>query len=129
MLESSVGVKRLQIGLKLSGVHFTSMIRKSQHLVASVFHSPALMHSDMACPDSDNSLIIPEHRSDDSRIGLSASHKEKHIRVRDTEGLLDLLFRAFGIWVKTISWGLLQIGLGEAADDTLMSSLGVIALK
>ena len=53
---------------------YSLMVRQSQYLVPSVLNGSSFMHIDVPSVGADNTLIRAQQRSDDSGIGLSATH-------------------------------------------------------
>ena len=92
-------------------------------------HGTSLVHVDMTAADTDNTLILIEHRIDGSGIGLRTSRQEKDLRIRQTTGLADTSLGTFRELVEAIWCRPRIVILHEVVDHLLTGSIVIITFE
>ena len=72
------------------------MGRKGYYFVTAQFHSPGLVHGNMACIGRNDSTVMRDHGINYRGIGLRASYKEENRRFFMADCLTDKPFGIFG---------------------------------
>ena len=111
------------------GLQFPICVREGDDLVLREFHGASLVHVDMTAADTDNTLILIEHRIDGSGIGLRTSRQEKDLRIRQTTGLADTSLGTFRELVEAIWCRPRIVILHEVVDHLLTGSVVIITLE
>ena len=124
-----VALEGAKIGFQLRRIHLSVVGREGQDLVAGVFHRAGFMDADMAGLDGDGAFGAMEERRNDGGVGLRPADKEEHLPVRTTACVENLAPGALGIGVEAVTFGLFEVGFGEAAQDLRVRALGIVTFE
>ena len=95
------------------GAQLAVPLGQRQHLVATEFDGPGLVHGDVAGLGSHHPLPGAQQRVDHRGVGLCAADEEINGSLRGVAGGANLFPRTLGVFVQSVAHGVFHIGLRQ----------------
>ena len=105
------------------------MLGQGNHFVAGGFDGSRFVYVDMGGFCGQNSFVVSQKPVDDGCVGLCTSYQEMYGCFRLSACLADQFLCTGGIGIISISYGLFQIGFGQAPYHFRMGTFHIVCVK
>ena len=120
----------VEVFVEYADVHLAvALLGQRDDFVLGELHGAGFVDVDMARVDTDDALVLVEHRVDGGGVGLGAARQEEHLGVGQSAGLADALLGTLGELVEAIGGGSGVIPPHEVLHHLGMGTIVVVAFE